>query len=1129
MQKTFTFLKQGVLCLLVLFLINKPFTTHANHEVSHAVEMYYNHIGSDSILVTVNAYLGCISLDPSNLVVEINVAPEKSKAFKVTAKYINSSAITSFLKKGQCSKCTNSNCALNIGTARYVYQAVIDLSAYNDCSFRFSNTTFKRATGSSTLEDVYVTAYMDRCKNGYVNAPQFGYDPVSYLCINECMYKMHSAVGNAGDSLVYSLISPRISSSSNHSYPTGYDYTKPLSVATSGCSGFNLNTATGQLIFKPTIQTESYMAVLVEQYHEDTTGKMVKIGEIMREVTLTVLNCNSNNAPVLSAGSSDQRNYYVCAGNQVSISFNTMDADPKDTVNISYMMNMKNASFSATTNSLWNNGTFYWKPQKSDIQKSPHQLMLAAYDDKGPIPGRAEKVYNIYVIGERPQVSIKTDVKTCGEIAFEATGQDTSTITRYGWNINGWGATGRQISFQTKKNGKYYIKLVVLNKAGCEATYIDSVEISNLPEISLGKDFTLCKGSKAQLNPNANTAYKYKWQANSTLSSDTVASPEIQPLTDQEYIVEVTDKSGCKITDTLKVFVPHIFFTLSNDTTVCSNRPVTLRINGPKKLKYTWSPSSGMANPNDTIVTIYPQKTTIYKVTAQNENGCDYTDSLTVTIASSQAYAGEDKSVCLGDSVLLQGSGGYYYNWVNANGHAVSNKQSVYLKPLQTTEYTLYVQDSLKCSVSFDKINVKINQITTAISSDVTICPGDTTLLSATGGNAYIWLPKNGLSATNLASVYANPLTTTTYYAQITDTLTGCSQVKEVKVTVSTDCVWPGDANKDGIVNYKDALFIGVGYSAAGTARTNASIRWRAQVAEDWNISATGNINYKHIDTDGDGKIAQPDIYALHDNYGFTIPGYKAIPFVNPSSGTPLYFLLEKDTFYAGDTVTAQIILGNENNQLSEIYGLGLKYALHSNVLVDSSLKNNPDKTFFAPNSSDKLIFLHHYSLAEKGLAIAKTNNMNSSGYGEVSRIQFILKDSTYNYSATGEKLAMRITEALAIDKTGKSIQIKVSGDSAIVMRKKKVDEHIGFGEQDVFGHLKIFPNPAQNQFTISGDKILNGEIIISNMLGQQIITRKLQNQKEITINTKHFTAGIYMVQIQNGNQRTTRKLIIAK
>ena len=67
---------------------------------------------------------------------------------------------------------------------------------------------------------------------------------------------------------------------------------------------------------------------------------------------------------------------------------------------------------------------------------------------------------------------------------------------------------------------------------------------------------------------------------------------------------------------------------------------------------------------------------------------------------------------------------------------------------------------------------------------DVSICAGDNTSLSATGGVTYDWTPAAGLSCTNCSDPVATPLTTTTYTVTATDA-NACSATEDVTVTVT--------------------------------------------------------------------------------------------------------------------------------------------------------------------------------------------------------------------------------------------------------------------------------------------------------------------------------------------------------
>ena len=112
---------------------------------------------------------------------------------------------------------------------------------------------------------------------------------------------------------------------------------------------------------------------------------------------------------------------------------------------------------------------------------------------------------------------------------------------------------------------------------------------------------------------------------------------------------------------------------------------------------------------------------------------------------------------------------------------------------------------------------------TVTVSSNVTICTGSSTTLTAAGATTYSWSPATGLSATTGATVTANPTVTTTYTVTATD-LNGCTNSPTVTVTVNSPPVITCPANISVCINAPPfalsggsptgGIYAGVGVSA---------------------------------------------------------------------------------------------------------------------------------------------------------------------------------------------------------------------------------------------------------------------------------------------------------------------------
>lgn len=75
---------------------------------------------------------------------------------------------------------------------------------------------------------------------------------------------------------------------------------------------------------------------------------------------------------------------------------------------------------------------------------------------------------------------------------------------------------------------------------------------------------------------------------------------------------------------------------------------------------------------------------------------------------------------------------------------------------------------------------------------------------------------------------------------------------------------------------------------------------------------------------------------------------------------------------------------------------------------------------------------------------------------------------------------------------------------------------------------IRLFPNPVTNQFTVEVNTI-NKELIVTiyNSKGEMTYNKTTTNSKKAEIDTRKFSKGTYLVQVDNGSYKLTEKLII--
>ena len=77
------------------------------------------------------------------------------------------------------------------------------------------------------------------------------------------------------------------------------------------------------------------------------------------------------------------------------------------------------------------------------------------------------------------------------------------------------------------------------------------------------------------------------------------------------------------------------------------------------------------------------------------------------------------------------------------------------------------------------------------------------------------------------------------------------------------------------------------------------------------------------------------------------------------------------------------------------------------------------------------------------------------------------------------------------------------------------------------FSDISVFPNPAQNAFTVKTEGIKNTQVSIYNSLGQLMIIPYTSGNSTITFNASALAKGIYFVRLNNGINTVVKKVSI--
>lgn len=82
----------------------------------------------------------------------------------------------------------------------------------------------------------------------------------------------------------------------------------------------------------------------------------------------------------------------------------------------------------------------------------------------------------------------------------------------------------------------------------------------------------------------------------------------------------------------------------------------------------------------------------------------------------------------------------------------------------------------------------------------------------------------------------------------------------------------------------------------------------------------------------------------------------------------------------------------------------------------------------------------------------------------------------------------------------------------------------------EVVNSLSVFPNPTQGEITISGPfSTTQGTCRVFNATGSQVLAQSITLAPEFTLNLKNLQSGIYVIEIQDDNNKYRTKLVITK
>ncbi|WP_138477450.1 gliding motility-associated C-terminal domain-containing protein [Dyadobacter bucti] len=206
----------------------------------------------------------------------------------------------------------------------------------------------------------------------------------------------------------------------------------------------------------------------------------------------------------------------------------------------------------------------------------------------------------------------------------------------YIWDVGGnvFSREDDQSEYIFEKPGEYTVTLKAYNRLSCKRVDMVSKKIIvETLDVKVKEDTTVCENTAVKLFASGGT--QYKWTPANGLDNATSSAPTVTVKETTEFAVEVSNASGCKVNESVKITVAKkTDFIEMPDTEVCLGATVVLTVSGDAQ-SYRWLPNNGLPETIAKTVTVKPEQTTTYTIEGLYADGCKPVREITVNVDKS--------------------------------------------------------------------------------------------------------------------------------------------------------------------------------------------------------------------------------------------------------------------------------------------------------------------------------------------------------------------------------------------------------------------------------------------------------------------------------------------------------------
>lgn len=567
------------------------------------------------------------------------------------------------------------------------------------------------------------------------------------------------------------------------------------------------------------------------------------------------------------------------------------------------------------------------------------------------------------------------------------------------------------------------------------------------------------------------------------------------------YTVTVNNASGNKGMATIAVTADSVKANAGSNQALCSGNSTTINATGG--ISYLWSPGTGLSSTTGATVTASPTLSVTYSLTVTDGYGCIGTSSVQVAVQSSLVLnAGQNVTICVGSTTVLSASGGSNYTWNPSSGLSSATVINPTAGPTATTTYSLTATST--CPVTPTTVMVSVISLPVlTVSSNTSICYGNTADLSAGGAVNYLWMPSAGLNTSVGTAVTSSPVASTNY--TVTGTAaSGCANTAGVTVTIN--------ALPTAVISGN--LTTCSGTSTLLTATGGSMYQWSTgATTQSVSISTAGSLTVTAINVNGCMKSTSAVVAVDVPPTLLIFPPSASICITSPDSAGLLVMVAGTIKWSPASGLAASTSPGDR-----VVNFLPTVTTVYTATDVDAN----------GCSSASTQITITVYNvptISVSGVStICKNNTTDLTASGASS---YSWTPSASLNSAMGASVTASPTTTTTYTVTGTNSSCSGTTSATVV-----VNLCTGIEEEVLNNSFQVYPNPTNGNLTVTFNTSKANDVIIrlTDMKGNEVYREsknQINGEYKTTIDLSNQAKGIYLVTLITGEGVVNSKIIV--